>query len=265
VKSIVAGELKLPNQVSAQLLTGLGTQKQLKLSLKIPQQNLRLFSFHSKPMTFVTETDQTRIDTVNNERDKLIENIQLSHSQRKTEWMMPSEALLLPVKFQAQYHMPRQITQLKEIVKTMFSTENNFTLDFLPVQGQSPREITINFIVDQLDTRASVPARPWATLESADFSLLDNIMGGGGRQEYMKYSQDSMSTNRIIAPPEPKMLKHQQTEDSTERHSPMMAEKRAYKQTLSIIAETVGGSQMKSAEIKLEASCDPRFQVHIQL
>ena len=101
MKRVITSELKLPIEANAQILSGLGKQRSLKLNFRVPQQKIRVFALHTIPMTFVTENEgKAREGLSHGEHVSIVRNSQLESQQREFQRTVGFDSLRLPLKVQ---------------------------------------------------------------------------------------------------------------------------------------------------------------------
>lgn len=236
-------------------------QKKSKFSVKVPQKFTRLVAVHSLPTTYVKKISaySTNDSHSHYHRVRAVHNRELEDRTKEVSTTVGEEGLFrIPIRIHGHFQTPRQIFNLKELVKVIMTGQNHLSMDLVPNRHSMPREIQFTVSADLFEPTANSPAisiRPrlqdfYTKYSSQSISSNKNL----GRNQYQ---QDSYSTEDEDEP-EPSQ---QFSSNYRNPEEYVNAEKHNYKHSIKAIVETIGGpGKPNKAEAQLESVCDSRMR-----
>lgn len=144
------------------------------------------------------------------------------------------------------WHRPRKLSALKEIVKSLYASENHFHVDFEPISGETPREIALQFVADLFNSypNASLHAQGSDWLPSFRDIKLRTLSD----DHYDQWKHREHRKNG--------------TEQVMNLFRNIYALEKAYKHSFKLLAESVGGTSPKRGEIQIDLVSDAKMQTY---
>jgi len=237
------------------------SQKQTKMSVKVPEQMTRLLAVHSLPVTFTKKINEYTKNSTDSHahyhRVKTVHNDQLEEQMREVSITVGEKGMLaLPIKVHGHFQQPRETFSLKELLKVIMSGDNHVSVDLNP-NSNTPRQIDVTLNADVFQPTPNSPAssiRP----RLHDFYAKDNGMNQP-QEEFSSEEDDDRHIQRSSRRPSNSEKEKQQKHFTSYLEKFASTQKRNYKHSLKIVLEAVG-SRKNRAEVQLESVCDARLR-----
>jgi hypothetical protein len=228
------GALNLPLQT--ELTVNLDTTpKTFKWSVKVPEHEFKMLSFHSLPITFVSEQEwmQQRTPVV-----KRLENKELMHRVKHIEQVYGHKNFDLPIKVSGEIHIPHRYTY-EDIVNMLMTTENHINVEFRP-SSEMPREIVLIGEATLFGQSSDRDSDRMSHRESFKSFYTKSKFDDEMDQYYENDEDDEQKFDKFLNEYEPRKM---------------------YQHMTKLILKTVGGRRDKMAHIELRGSCDNKLRV----
>lgn len=138
VESVVSIEFNTPIESETSFE---GAERNLKITIKVPENEVRIFSFHSLPITYVRDYD-SKTHVHKEARMKTIRNERLEQYGKQMDITVGTET----VHITGHVHVPPKSSNIN-LFSVFMTTENHLRVDFKPTK-YTPKMIGINLSAD---------------------------------------------------------------------------------------------------------------------
>jgi hypothetical protein len=238
VESMRTLEINLP--IQAEISTS--SEEGIKVALKTPQaQKTRVFGAHTLPTTYTRDFD-SKMKLLREPKMKTIHIEQLEQLQGDFHKVVGVHSFGVPLHIKGHGYWPAQITDYKQVVQLMMSTQNHVHITIEPDSNTTPREIVFR----------------------ANGKLFQKTSGNADSPRpdlYNFYSNDAKFEQA-----HPEDFEDMELENQNERRQKFSTyldkfqPSKMYKHELTLSAHTTGGSKQFKARMSVEGACDAKFK-----